>query len=540
MRLSLTRLLLGVGGVLVLSTGASAQGIIGNFPSPVHPAGNQTSPAKVALGQILFWDEQLSSDNTMACGTCHFPESGGNDAHAGAPHPGADGIFGTADDLFGSPGMIRQDVNGEYADDVNFGVGRQATERNAPTMINSAFFDALFWDLRADASFEFENGNVVPGMGMNAGLESQAVEPPVSSVEMAHDMIQWSDITSKLDSVEPLALATNIPGNLAIRIANANNRYRRLFTQAFGPTPVQIGMQPRIITRERVAKALASYMRSLVSDQSPFDLGMMSQDAQDGQVIFQQNGCTGCHSISNGVLSNGIDFNINLPNHSRSVKTPTLRNMALRKRFMHSGQFSTLDEIMAFYNQEIPNTNPSFPFAPPLSQDDKDKVIAFFEALTDPRVENAQAPFDRPRLHSEDVPFGSNIYGASSSGSGGQHPIMIANSPANAGNVDFKIGIGNGLGSAAAVLGLSLARTAPGTISRGIPLHIDLSPGVLIQLTSLNLDGLGAGNGVGTMRLPAFASAALVGTTLFAQWFVVDPAGPQGFVGTSGAEITVF
>ena len=64
------------------------------------PAGNAITPEKALLGKALFWDEQLSSTRTVACGTCHVPSAGGTDPRAaGAVHPGADGVFGTPDDV---------------------------------------------------------------------------------------------------------------------------------------------------------------------------------------------------------------------------------------------------------------------------------------------------------------------------------------------------------------------------------------------------------------------------------------------------------
>ncbi|HEY5565864.1 MAG TPA: cytochrome c peroxidase, partial [Gammaproteobacteria bacterium] len=77
-------------------------------PVPV-PAENPITEPKRVLGKMLFWDEQLSSDNTVACGTCHRPAAGGADPRAGV-NPGADA--GTIDDVRGSPGMRSLDVNG--------------------------------------------------------------------------------------------------------------------------------------------------------------------------------------------------------------------------------------------------------------------------------------------------------------------------------------------------------------------------------------------------------------------------------------------
>ncbi|VAX42527.1 hypothetical protein MNBD_PLANCTO03-1369, partial [hydrothermal vent metagenome] len=72
------------------------------FPPVPVPTENPMTEEKRILGKMLFWDEQLSSDNTMACGTCHRPGAGGIDPRHGL-NPGPDGIAGTEDDRTGSP-----------------------------------------------------------------------------------------------------------------------------------------------------------------------------------------------------------------------------------------------------------------------------------------------------------------------------------------------------------------------------------------------------------------------------------------------------
>ena len=78
-------------------------------PVPV-PAENPITEPKRVLGKILFWDEQLSSDDSVACGTCHRPGAGGADPRA-ARHPGTD--KGTIDDVMGSPGIVSLDRDGK-------------------------------------------------------------------------------------------------------------------------------------------------------------------------------------------------------------------------------------------------------------------------------------------------------------------------------------------------------------------------------------------------------------------------------------------
>ena len=65
---------------VILGASLFAQG--GLPPVPV-PAGNPITPAKTILGKLLFWEEQMSSDNRVACGTCHRAAQGGGDQRVG-------------------------------------------------------------------------------------------------------------------------------------------------------------------------------------------------------------------------------------------------------------------------------------------------------------------------------------------------------------------------------------------------------------------------------------------------------------------------
>ena len=120
------------------------------FPPPPQPAGNQSTVGKELLGKALFWDEQLSSTRTLACGTCHRFGSGGSDPRTTAMHPGPDGVYGTFDDIQGSFGVVQHDQNGNYVAEPLFGVERQVTGRKAPSPINSGYVADMFWDGRAD------------------------------------------------------------------------------------------------------------------------------------------------------------------------------------------------------------------------------------------------------------------------------------------------------------------------------------------------------------------------------------------------------
>ena len=84
---------------LLLFTAPVAAPALAELPPVPVPPENPLTEEKRVLGKILFWDEQLSSDDTVACGSCHRPGAGGADPRAGL-HPGREP--GSVDDVAGS------------------------------------------------------------------------------------------------------------------------------------------------------------------------------------------------------------------------------------------------------------------------------------------------------------------------------------------------------------------------------------------------------------------------------------------------------
>jgi hypothetical protein len=174
-----------------------------------------------------------------------------------------------------------------------------------------------------------------------------------------------------------------------------------------------------------------------------------------------------------------------------------------------------------------------------LQPHERDELSDFVaNALVDPRVENEQFPFDRPTLYSERNANNPRVYGRGSRGSGNLEPAVIAVTPPNLGNWDFKFGLTNALGASPAWAILSYASVPSGTRYKGILVNIDLDQIALVMpATTL---GAGAGGGYATFggELPNDPSYA--GLDFYAQWFVADPAGPSGFSSSPGIEFTLF
>lgn len=378
---------------------------------PPVPTENPLTPEKALLGKLLFWDEQLSADNGVACGTCHQPFAGGADPRSfdsDSVNPGLDGLFGTDDDIRGSLGVVRQECGGDLIDDGVFFPARQVTRRRAPTVIGAAFETLLFVDGRASDTFADPlTGDVVIPFG--GALESQALGPILSSAEMSCVGRTWDDVTSKLEVVAPLSLASALPADLDAAVAQ-HSSYTTLFEAAFG-TPE--------ITPVRIAFALASYQRTLVPDQTPFDFWLdgqftaLNDDETQGALFFIDQ-CAICHggpTLANddfhniGVRPSDEDLGralvTGLPDDRGRFRTPALRNIGLRAPYFHHGGADTLLEVVQFYNDGGDFLDDIDPAIVPLGLPEEAVALlaGFMEtALTDPRVEAELPPFDRPLL----------------------------------------------------------------------------------------------------------------------------------------------
>ncbi len=192
--------------------------------------------------------------------------------------------------------------------------------RRTPTVLNSAWLTALMWDGRAGS------------------LEAQAALPITTAHEMNFDMVALIERLKKTEGYAPL------------------------FSQAFGDGS---------ITPKRVAEALASFQRTLVSNSSPFDRWVMGDDnaiserAKRGFDIFSGKAqCISCHKSWRftddsfhdiGLRTNDLGRGSMVPAEvtllQHAFKTPSLRDLPIEGPYMHNGSMSSLDEVIRHYEE---------------------------------------------------------------------------------------------------------------------------------------------------------------------------------------------
>lgn len=245
---------------------------------------------------------------------------------------------------------------------VSRGVGGALGQRNAPTLINVAYRRSLFWDGRAGT------------------LEDQARSAFMHSAEMDADTV-------------------------AVAALLSSQEYKGRWIDAFGDT---------IVTMRRAMQAIATFERTIISANSPYDKfvrgdrAALSQIEREGMDLFfsSRTMCGACHNgpdFTNdqfqniGLFHHYFDrgrFNVTRePRDEGLFKTPTLRNVALTAPYMATGDsqtglMSTLEDVVEHYNlggTAFPNKDKR---VRPLNLSDREKLalVAFMRALTDSSV----------------------------------------------------------------------------------------------------------------------------------------------------------
>lgn len=536
-----------------LAPGVQAQGDVPMPNPPEFPDENPMLPDQDTLGKFLFWDEQMSVDGTMACGTCHIHEAGGSDPRSTTTvHPGPDGLFNTDDDIHGSAGVVRHDISMNFIHSGTFGSDVQVTGRKSPTAINSVYFNELFWDGRAPGAYTDPQSGLIelPYLG---ALESQAAGPPLSDVEMAPVNQNWDNVVARLAAVKPMALGTNLPSDMADFLAD-NPTYPAMFAAVYGDSA---------ITSKRVMFAIANYERTLISDETILDdflkgtiADFSASGLQSGFDLFQGDAnCASCHTLpftmdndyhNIGVRPDAEDAGrmdtTGNPLDLAKFKTPNIRNSKLRTPLFHNGGADSVADVVSFYNDggdfPGPNLDDFMQVLNLTAQQEQDLVDLVEIGMTDARVENGLFPFTRPTLNSELASLNSEYGVASLDGLGGT-ASMIGHLTAFPGNNKYAIGVSGAKANSTALMVMTFLPDPAGTPfpDPRYPVPVNLDLGTYI----LNSSGFTDADGVASFQLPIPPNPLYSGMKFYVQWFIEDAAAlaTGGLYGTKGLEVEI-
>jgi cytochrome c peroxidase len=434
------------------SLGSNAQPVEGlqplaSVPVP-EPRGGQIvdKQAAIVLGKAFFWDQQVGSDGTTACASCHST-AGADPRRFNIVSPGPNGRFeacGTTgrsqlttacdsvgDDRLGSQGVVASTFS-SIASDTNDGVdvctpspaepfrtARQVTGRNTPSVVGAVFYRDLFWDGRANHTFNGvdpfgETRNALEpallAMG-NGGLASQATGPANDSVDMACAGRAFNgpnSLAEKLLARRPLGLQrVSRQDSVLGRFSAAPNRgltttYRALLIAAFGPAAVDDAINK---FSTFWGQSIQAYESTLIPNDTPLDRYLngnesaLTANQKKGLDRFTgKAACAKCHSgpeLSDATVSafakrgafnedggdqgfhdigvrptaedpgragrgpgDGPFSTSNAASDNGAFKTPQLRNVKLTAPYFHNGGKPTLKSVVEFYNAGGDFANP--------------------------------------------------------------------------------------------------------------------------------------------------------------------------------------
>ncbi|HBT97201.1 MAG TPA: cytochrome C peroxidase [Desulfobulbaceae bacterium] len=285
---------------------------------PAHApaiAGNTATAEKLELGKMLYFEPRLSKSALISCNTCHNVGMGGADYQ-----------------------------------ETSTGHGWKKGPRNAPTVLNSVFNMAQFWDGRAKDLAEQAKGPVQAGVEMNSTPE------------------------------------------LVVQTLKSMPEYVALFTKAFPGDKDPV-------TFDNMAKAIEVFEATLITPDSRFDRYLkgdakaLKQEEKEGLALFISNGCVECHG---GINMGGDDYYelgiIKKPSEAIlagdkgryavtqnagdefSFKSPSLRNIELTPPYFHSGIVWEMREAVSVMNISQIGAN--------LLAADIDKITAFLKTTT--------------------------------------------------------------------------------------------------------------------------------------------------------------
>lgn len=303
-----------------------------SFPMPNLPRDNPLIEERVALGEALFHETALSKDGKLSCASCHQA------AYA-----------------FSDPRRYSQ------------GVENRVGTRQAMPLFNLAWKSSFFWDGRAPS------------------LREQVLVPIQDHVEMDSSL---ASVISKLSAMPS---------------------YPPRFEAAFGSPE---------ITPEKLGLALEQFLLTLLSYDSKFDrvvqakAELSTEEKRGFELFFTEHDprtgqfgadCFHCHGgplfTDHQFHNNGLEPDKDDAGRERATgresdrdkfATPSLRNVALTAPYMHDGSVTTLEEVVAHYNQGVhrgATLDPNLAKHPPegiaLSPGDQKAIVAFLETLSE-------------------------------------------------------------------------------------------------------------------------------------------------------------
>ena len=311
------------------------------FPEMPTRAENPTTPEKVELGRLLYFDPLLSGDDTVSCAHCHHPD------------------LGLSDNRHRSMGIGGHRLGPDRRDGA-------LLRRGSPTVWNAAYNHLQFWDGRAK------------------DLEDQAGKPIMDPNEMAEEpprlVAQLKDVPEYVELFETAFPAQSDPVTFE-NVTFAIGVFERTLISndspfdryAKGDRDALTDAERRGLNVFRSLKTRCFECHNVPTFNNP-DFKVVGVPETPGLET---------PDLGRAEIEGGRPY-------ERAFKVPTLRNVAMTAPYMHNGSFDTLAQVIEFYaggggagvGMDLPNLDDKIrPFT--LTDQEQDDLIAFLHALTD-------------------------------------------------------------------------------------------------------------------------------------------------------------
>jgi cytochrome c peroxidase len=329
---------------------------------------HDTTNAIATLGRVLFYDRKLSINSTISCASCHKQSAAFGDNQAFSR--------GFEGGLTSRNSLPLQNIGFASISFFEKQNGRPFSSFAPTGSSSSSFFGGhLFWD------------------GRETILENLALQPVGNHIEMG-----ITDVNALSEKLAGLPY------------------YAPLFNDAFQNTE---------ITSEKIATAIAMFVRSIRTNETRFDKHVALQFSStrgtsdlnalelEGMMLFTDKyDCNSCHQVTStfGYVFAGTFANIGLDavyadnglqkttgnaDDAGKFRIPSLRNVSYSAPYMHDGRFKTLDDVMEHYSGGManhPNLDPRLKdnsgqaLSMNISDHEKQAIVAFLHTLNDPSV----------------------------------------------------------------------------------------------------------------------------------------------------------
>lgn len=296
------------------------------------PPGFKTSPEKVELGKMLYFDPRLSSTSNISCNSCHNVMAGGEDG------------MGTS-----------------------LGVGAQRGGRNAPTVWNSGFLSVQFWDGRANTLEDQAKGPITNPVEM--GMKDHAV-----AVARISEIEGYRQYFAKVYGGKPSA-----KGIVTIdRIADSIAAYERTLVTLNSPFDRFLSGESGVISEE--AKKGWQTMQTIGCTSCHSGSAFAGPAMPLGVGFYQKFPLIGGKATEDldkkyGFTKDQGRFEVTKQDADKNMfRVPTLRNVAVTAPYFHNGAVDELSEAVQVMAQaQLGKT---------LSKAEVKSIVAFLETLT--------------------------------------------------------------------------------------------------------------------------------------------------------------